>query len=85
MGLPWTAIVGLLIGALTNASMPGRDPGHLIVTMLLGMGGAVLGAFVGRSRGWYETGDAAGLLLAVAGGVVMLAVHRALGPRGRAR
>lgn len=85
MGLLWTAIVGLLTGALAKAIMPGRDPGGLIVTMLLGLSGAVLGSVVGRALGWYETGESAGLLLAIAGAVLLLTMYRSLSETRRRR
>ena len=53
-------IFGLIVGALAKLLMPGRDPGGFIVTMLLGIAGALLGGFVGRSLGWYGPNDSAG-------------------------
>ena len=47
-------LFGLVVGALAKLVMPGRDPGGIIVTMLLGIAGAVLGGFLGRSMGWYR-------------------------------
>jgi uncharacterized membrane protein YeaQ/YmgE (transglycosylase-associated protein family) len=46
-------VFGLVIGALAKLLMPGRDPGGMVVTMLLGVAGALLGGFVGRMIGWY--------------------------------
>jgi uncharacterized membrane protein YeaQ/YmgE (transglycosylase-associated protein family) len=56
---------GLLVGALAKLVMPGRDPGGIILTSLLGMAGAVLGGFLGRSLGWYGPADSAGFLIAL--------------------
>ena len=53
-------LFGLIVGALAKLVMPGRDPGGIIVTMLLGIAGAVLGGFVGRAMGFYGEGEAAG-------------------------
>jgi uncharacterized membrane protein YeaQ/YmgE (transglycosylase-associated protein family) len=61
--------------------MPGRDPGGIIITMLLGVAGAMLGTFLGRSVGWYQPGEGAGLIAAVVGAVVILFLYRAV--RGR--
>lgn len=76
MGLLWTALIGLLTGAIAKALMPGRDPGGIIVTMLLGITGAMLGTFLGRTVGWYDNGEAAGLVAAVIGAIVILFVYR---------
>ena len=56
--------------------MPGRDPGGIIVTMLLGIAGAVLGGFVGRELGWYGEGEAAGFIMSFVGAVALLALYR---------
>lgn len=77
MSLLWTALIGLLAGALAKAIMPGRDPGGIIITMLLGVAGAMLGTFLGRSFGWYDQGEAAGLIAAIAGAVLLLFLYRA--------
>lgn len=77
MSLLWTALIGLLAGALAKAIMPSRDPGGIIITMLLGVAGAMLGTFLGRSVGWYQPGEAAGLIAAVVGAVVLLFLYRA--------
>lgn len=71
-------IFGLIVGAVAKLLMPGRDPGGFIVTMLLGMAGAVLGGFVGRSLHWYGPNDSAGFLMSLLGAVVLLALYRML-------
>jgi len=69
---------GLIIGALAKLVMPGRDPGGIIVTILLGIAGALLGGFLGRSLGWYGPADSAGFLMALAGSILLLWVYRRL-------
>ena len=69
---------GILIGALAKFVMPGRDPGGLVVTMLLGIAGALLGGFLGRSLGFYSPGQSAGWLMSILGAVVLLALYRML-------
>jgi uncharacterized membrane protein YeaQ/YmgE (transglycosylase-associated protein family) len=69
-------LFGLIVGALAKLVMPGRDPGGIIITMLLGIAGAVLGGFIGRSLGWYGEGEAAGFLMSFAGAVALLAIYR---------
>jgi uncharacterized membrane protein YeaQ/YmgE (transglycosylase-associated protein family) len=74
---------GLIVGALAKLVMPGRDPGGIIVTMLLGIVGAVLGGFVGRSLGLYGPQEGAGLLMSIVGAVVVLLLYRMLVRRPR--
>jgi len=69
-------LFGLVVGALAKLVMPGRDPGGIIVTMLLGIAGAVLGGFVGRALGFYREGEAAGFLMSLFGAIVLLALYR---------
>ena len=71
-------VFGLIVGALAKFVMPGRDPGGIIVTMLLGIAGALLGGFIGRAMGLYGPGEAAGFLMSFLGAVVLLALYRML-------
>jgi uncharacterized membrane protein YeaQ/YmgE (transglycosylase-associated protein family) len=76
MGILGWILFGLIVGALAKLVMPGRDPGGIIVTMLLGIAGAVLGGFIGRAMGFYGPGEAAGFLMSFVGAVVLLAAYR---------
>ena len=76
MGILYALIIGLVVGALAKLVMPGKDPGGIIVTMLLGIAGAVLGGFVGRALGWYREGEAAGFVMSFIGAVVLLVLYR---------
>jgi len=76
MGILGWILFGLIVGALAKLVMPGRDPGGIIVTMLLGIAGAVLGGFVGRAMGLYGEGEAAGFLMSFVGAVVLLLLYR---------
>ena len=69
-------LFGLIVGALAKLVMPGRDPGGIIVTMLLGIAGAVLGGFLGRAMGFYGPGDAAGFIMSFLGAIVLLWIYR---------
>jgi uncharacterized membrane protein YeaQ/YmgE (transglycosylase-associated protein family) len=69
-------LFGLVVGALAKLVMPGRDPGGIIVTMLLGIAGAVLGGFLGRAMGLYGEGEAAGFIMSFLGAVLLLALYR---------
>ena len=73
--LGWIAI-GLLAGAIAKLIMPGRDPGGCIVTILLGIAGALLAGFVGRLAGVYNAGERAGFIAAIGGSVAVLAAYR---------
>jgi uncharacterized membrane protein YeaQ/YmgE (transglycosylase-associated protein family) len=76
MHLLWMIVVGLIVGALAKLIMPGRDPGGIIVTMLLGIGGSILAGLLGRAVGWYTEGQPAGFIASVVGAIVILAIYR---------
>jgi uncharacterized membrane protein YeaQ/YmgE (transglycosylase-associated protein family) len=79
------AIFGLIVGALAKLVMPGRDPGGIIVTMVLGIAGALFGGWLGRAIGWYGPNDAAGFLMSLVGALLLLFIYRmAIGGRTRA-
>ncbi len=69
-------IIGLLAGIVAKFVMPGRDPGGIIVTILLGMGGALLATYLGQAVGWYGPNHAAGFIGAVIGAIIILALYR---------
>ncbi|WP_311269382.1 GlsB/YeaQ/YmgE family stress response membrane protein [Sphingobium sp. WCS2017Hpa-17] len=69
-------VVGLLAGAIARLIMPGRDPGGCVVTILLGIAGALLAGFVGRLGGFYAPGQKAGFVAAILGAVAVLAIYR---------
>jgi uncharacterized membrane protein YeaQ/YmgE (transglycosylase-associated protein family) len=56
--------------------MPGRDPGGIIVTILLGIAGSVVAGLIGRAVGWYSEGQSAGFIASVVGAIVILAIYR---------
>jgi uncharacterized membrane protein YeaQ/YmgE (transglycosylase-associated protein family) len=71
-------LFGLVVGIVAKLLMPGRDPGGIIITALLGIVGAVMGGFLGRSLGLYGPGEPAGFLMATLGAVVLLFIYRML-------
>lgn len=71
-----TLLVGLVVGALAKLVMPGRDPGGILVTMLLGIAGAFIAGALGHSLGWYGMGDGPGLIASVLGSVILLGIYR---------
>ena len=76
LGWLWAAIIGLIAGAIAKFIMPGRDPGGIFVTMLIGIAGALLASFIGRSLGWYGAGEGAGFIGAIIGAIILLALYR---------
>lgn len=69
-------LIGLIAGLIAKALLPGRDPGGCIVTILLGIGGAVVAGFLGQQLGWYSQGEGAGFLAAIVGAMILLLVYR---------
>ena len=78
MSILWTIIIGLIVGALAKFVMPGKDPGGIIITILLGIVGAFVGTFIGRALGLYGQGQAAGWIMSVIGAIIVLAIYRAV-------
>ncbi|MES1209577.1 MAG: GlsB/YeaQ/YmgE family stress response membrane protein [Pseudomonadota bacterium] len=77
MSIIWTLIVGLVVGALAKLIMPGRDPGGIIVTMLLGIAGSLIASFLGHALGWYRNpGSGPGIVASVIGAMILLAIYR---------
>jgi len=69
-------IFGLIVGIVAKLLMPGRDPGGIIITMALGIAGALLGGFLGRALGWYTENEPAGFLMSLVGAVLLLWIYR---------
>ena len=74
-------LIGALAGALARLIMPGRGPSGCIVTILLGVGGAVLAGWLGNMLGWYKPGEGAGFLAAIVGAIIILFIWRLLAGR----
>lgn len=69
-------VFGLVVGIVAKLLTPGKDPGGLIVTVLIGIAGAVVGGFIGRSLGWYAPGEPAGFIMATLGAILLLVLYR---------
>ena len=69
-------VIGLIVGALAKLIMPGRDPGGVIVTILLGIAGSVVAGLIGRAVGWYSEGQPAGFIASLIGAIIILAIYR---------
>jgi uncharacterized membrane protein YeaQ/YmgE (transglycosylase-associated protein family) len=76
MSILWFIIVGLIAGALAKLFMPGRDPGGVIVTMLLGVAGAVVAGLLGRVLGFYGADEGPGIIAAILGAMLVLGIYR---------
>jgi uncharacterized membrane protein YeaQ/YmgE (transglycosylase-associated protein family) len=76
LGILGWIVFGLIVGALAKLVMPGNDPGGIIVTILLGIAGALVGGFIGRALGWYTPGEPAGFIMATLGAVLLLFIYR---------
>jgi uncharacterized membrane protein YeaQ/YmgE (transglycosylase-associated protein family) len=73
--LIWTIVIGFVVGLVARALKPGDDKLGIIVTSLLGIIGAFVASFIGKTMGWYGDGEAAGFIAAVVGAVVLLFVY----------
>jgi uncharacterized membrane protein YeaQ/YmgE (transglycosylase-associated protein family) len=69
-------LFGLVVGIIGKFLMPGRDPGGIVVTILLGIGGALLGGWIGQAMGFYGEGEPAGFIMAVLGAILLLFLYR---------
>lgn len=76
MGILSWILFGLVVGVIAKLLMPGRDPGGFIVTILLGIAGALVGGFAGRAMGFYEANESAGWIMSILGAIVLLALYR---------
>jgi uncharacterized membrane protein YeaQ/YmgE (transglycosylase-associated protein family) len=80
MGILSWILMGLIVGALAKFIMPGRDPGGLLVTILLGIAGAFVGGFLGSllGLGSFTGFNLGSVVLAVGGALILLWGHRRL-------
>lgn len=76
MGVIGWIFFGLIVGLVARFLMPGRDPAGFLLTMMLGILGAVVGGFLGRAAGWYREGEPVGFLMAVVGAIALLVLFR---------
>lgn len=69
-------VLGLLAGGIAKLLMPGKDPGGCLITILLGIAGALLAGFIGKSVGWYDQNEGAGFIAAIVGAFLILLIYR---------
>jgi len=78
-------LFGLIVGVVAKLIMPGPDPGGMIVTIFLGIVGALIGGFIGRMLGWYGEGDPVGFIMAVIGAIAVLFGYRKISSTSQVR
>jgi uncharacterized membrane protein YeaQ/YmgE (transglycosylase-associated protein family) len=76
--LLWELIIGLVVGAIAKFLMPGKDPGGIWITMIIGIAGSILASYIGQSVGWYQAGQGAGFIMSVVGAIVLLIIYRVI-------
>jgi uncharacterized membrane protein YeaQ/YmgE (transglycosylase-associated protein family) len=78
MAILWTLLIGLVIGAVAKFLLPGKDPGGIIVTMLIGIAGSFVATYIGRALGWYQEGQSAGFIMSVLGAILLLGIYHVI-------
>jgi uncharacterized membrane protein YeaQ/YmgE (transglycosylase-associated protein family) len=78
MSILVTIIIGAIVGALAKLVIPGKDPGGIIITILLGIAGSFVAGMLGHALGWYGAGEAPGIIMSVVGAVILLLIYRAV-------
>lgn len=71
-----TILIGLIVGIVAKLLMPGRDPGGFILTIVLGIVGALVATYGGQALGIYRAGEAAGFVGSVIGAIIVLVIYR---------
>jgi uncharacterized membrane protein YeaQ/YmgE (transglycosylase-associated protein family) len=69
-------LLGLIAGGIAKLLMPGKDPGGCVITILLGIAGALVAGFIGKAVGWYDQNEGAGFIAAIVGAFLILLVYR---------
>ena len=76
--LLWEMIIGLVVGVVAKFLMPGKDPGGIWITMIIGIAGSILATYLGQAIGWYQAGQGAGFIMSVAGAILLLLIYRVI-------
>ncbi len=76
MHLLWELIIGLVVGAVAKFLMPGKDPGGIWITMIIGIAGSIIATYIGQAIGWYQAGQGAGFIMSVVGAILLLFIYR---------
>ncbi len=78
MSIIWAVLIGFVVGIIAKFLTPGKDPGGFFITAAIGIAGSLAATFLGRSLGWYSTGETAGFLGALVGSIILLLLYRML-------
>jgi len=78
LSLLWELIIGLVVGAVARFLMPGKNPGGIWITMILGVAGSILATYLGRAVGWYQAAQGAGFIMSVVGAIILLIIYRVI-------
>ena len=78
LNLLWMLLIGLVVGAVAKFLMPGKDPGGIFITMILGVVGSILATYLGQAIGWYQAGQGAGFIMSVVGAILLLIAYRVI-------
>jgi len=82
MSIIWTIVIGFVAGVIAKFLMPGKnEPAGFILTTILGIVGAFVATYLGQALGWYRPDEGAGLIGAVVGAVIVLAIWAAISSR----
>jgi uncharacterized membrane protein YeaQ/YmgE (transglycosylase-associated protein family) len=84
LALLWEILIGLVIGVIAKLIMPGKDPGGILVTIIIGIAGSIGATFLGQLVGWYKQGQSAGFMMSVLGAVLILWIYRLVKSRAAA-
>ncbi len=74
-------VFGLIVGIVAKLVHAGRDPGGFVMTIVIGIVGALIGGYIGRGLGWYQQGDPVGFVMAVLGAIILLVLYRVVAAR----
>jgi uncharacterized membrane protein YeaQ/YmgE (transglycosylase-associated protein family) len=78
LSLLWEMIIGLVVGVVAKFLMPGKDPGGIWITMIIGIAGSILATYLGQLVGWYQAGQGAGFIMSVVGAILLLLIYRVI-------
>ena len=78
LSLLWEMIIGLVVGVVAKFLMPGKDPGGIWITMIIGIAGAIFATYLGQAIGWYQAGQGAGFIMSVVGAILLLLIYRVI-------
>jgi len=83
-GIFMTFIIGLIVGIVAKFLMPGKDPGGFIITAIIGIVGSFVATWIGKTLGWYQTGQSAGFIGSVIGAIILLLIYGFVSKRNKA-